>query len=86
MQTLDSAQIWRRNTAQKFKRFDPRARRRNCQRWTNGETIARKHKNQIPSPHFDTEVARKNRRRTLRLSLSLWLSSRSSPGYLLTSY
>ncbi len=86
MQTLDSAQIWRRNTAQKLKRFDPRARRRNCQKWTNGETIASNHKNQIPSPNFDTEVARKNRRRTLRLSLSLSLSSRSSPVYLLTSY
>jgi hypothetical protein len=85
MQTLDSAQIWRRNTAQKFKRFDPRARRRNCQKWTNGETIARKHKNQIPSPNVDTEVARKNRRRTLRLSLSLSLALFSQLSWLLTN-
>jgi hypothetical protein len=74
MQTLDSAQIWRRNTAQKLKRFDPRARRRKCSDEQMEKQLRESTKNQIPSPNFDTEVARKNRRRTLRLSLALSLS------------
>jgi hypothetical protein len=87
MQTLDSAQIWRRNTAQKFKRFDPRARSATARNEQTEKQLRESTK--IKShPQMST---RKSHAKTgdahfVSLSLSLSLSSRSSPGYLLTSY